>query len=482
MARFIPRRMPHLPFRIPFFRIFYSTTYTILYIIVLVMLCINPAAMIYTAFDQNAYQYIFEIGGVYILTAVLALFIYFSRLYTNRTVLAAVGKSYIPVEEGEVVRNVRKMIARALERSATIALESRPRDLSDNIKTVISNDTAMTNEKLHSHPSVGRVLKLDPQNPPWGRIQHSGWSTPSQGDTNLPSHVQFRTVIHELPNLIEAKAVSCAPPDPFTSPMAVQPGDAVPADPLIVDLLRRSPTADLRTYLAHLSQLGLVDPSEAADDFLYRYDRARFSCVPLSEADFEALMGSFAFLLTNMQELSPAIIGEVRANYLADDSTDTSSIAGTSMSSSSRSASIAGSVRKSRAPVRIDRMPSRYTSMTGASYDTAPSPSTQFRSPMVFQSPGGMSEATPRPQTANTHFSNSVSTMRRAASRETLGSVGSVLRTVPGSLDNASISSGSSGSSLRSRSLRSYAGSVIRHSPATKSRRDLPTHGWVPPG
>lgn len=477
MARFIPRHVPHLPFRIPFFRIFYSTTYTILYIIVLVMLAINPAAMIYTAFDQDAVQYIFEIGGVYIVTVILALFIYFSRLYTNRATLAAVGKTYIPVEEGEVAKNVRKLIARALERSAVIALESRPRDLSDKIDKVVSNDTAVTDEKMHSHPSVGRILKLDPQNPPWGRVEHAGWSTPSLSDTNLPPHVQFRTVIHELPNLIEAKAVSFAPPDPFAIPAAAQLGEPILADPLIVDLLRRARTADLRTYLTHLSQLGMIDPSEAADDFLRQYDRARFSCVPLPEADFEALMASFAFLLTRIQELSSTIIGEVRANYLASDSIDSSSISGSSISLSSRSTSIAGSVRKSRRPTRVGRVPSL---MTGASFDTAPSPPTRFAN--VFPSPGGWSEATPRPTTANTHFSLPTSTMRREPSRETFGSVGSVLRSTPGLLDNASLRSASSGDSLRSRSLRSYAGSVIRHSPAATSRRDLASHGWVSPG
>lgn len=69
------------------------------------------------------------IGGVYVLTALLAIFIYTSRLYTNRTVLAAVGKSWIPVEDGEVGRSIRKMIVKALERSALIAWEGRPRDL-----------------------------------------------------------------------------------------------------------------------------------------------------------------------------------------------------------------------------------------------------------------------------------------------------------------------------------------------------------------
>jgi len=474
MPRFIPRHMPRLPFRIPFFRIFYSTTYTVLYFITLVLLAVNPGTMLYTAFDQSAYQYVFEISGVYVLTILLTLFIYLSRLYTNRTVMAGVGKSYIPVEEGEVAKKVRKMITRALERSAIIALESRPRDLSSEISLVTSNSTTSTNRKDLVRPMVGRVLKVDPQSPPWGKIEHPGWSTPSRSDGYLAPHIQFRTVIHELPNLFEAKAVSLAPPDPYSDL-----GDGQPplADPAVVELLRRRPHSDLRTYLGHLSQLGLMTPPEAGANFLWQYERARFSCVPLSELQFEDLMESFAVLLSGMQELSPTIIGEVRANRLAGDSTDSSSMSGCSLSSSSRSDSIAGSVRQVRRGQSAGRVPSFYTTMTAGSYDTAPDASLA-RSPSQFMTPGGRSEGTFRPETAVTHFSRNASTMRRQPSRETFESVGSVLRTFPTMSDDISVSSGSS---MRSRSLRSYAGSVIRHTPASRSG-EAGNHAWLSTG
>lgn len=449
-----PLRWPHI--HIPFFRIFYSTTYTVLYFIVLVLLCVNPAAMIYTAFDQNAYQYIFEIGGTYILTAILAVFIYFSRLYTNRSVMAAVGKSWIPIEEGEVARKVRKMIVKAMERSAIIALESRPRDLSNAVSTIRSNSTAMADDNLHTHPALGRVLKLDPENPPWGRIEHPGWSSPSQGDTLLAPHVNFRTVIHELPNLVEAKAVSLAPPDPFSTSEA--PGYPTLADPSVVDLLRRRPYADLRAYLGHLSKLGVIGNPQVGESFIFQYERARFSCVPLSEAQFETLMESFSILLTSMQSLEPTLIGELRADRIALDSSETSSISSGTNSSSSRSTSIAGSVRRARLG-HSDRDSSMYRSTTDQTYDTAPSHIAQSLSPLA----GYSSRAeTPRPRTARTHFTTSETPLRRAVSRETFGSVGSVLRTMPGDI---SFTSGTSDrSSLRSRSFRSYAGSVVRHS------------------
>lgn len=480
MARFIPtipKRLPHI--HIPFFRIFYSTTYTVLYFITIVMLCINPAVMIYTAFDQGTYQYVFEIGGVYILTGILAIFIYLSRLYTNRTVMAAVGKSYIPVEDGEVAKKVRKMISRALERSTIIALESRPRDLSNSIDTVISNSTSTSNEKIVIHPSAGRVLKLDPHSPPWGRIQHPGWSTPSQTDSHLPPHVNFRTVIHELPNLVEAKAVSLAPPDPYATPKAAQPGEPVLADPVVVQLLRRRPCSDLRTYLAHLSMLGLINPMGAGEDFLWQYERARFSSIPLSEDQFGHLMESFAILLTDMQELSKTIIGEVRANVVATDASSISSISESSVSSSSRSASIAGSIRI-MTPRHRDTTPSLYRSVTATSFDTAPTSAIRSRTPGAFSSRTANTADTPRPQTANTHFSSLGSTLRHPPSRESLASVGSVLHAKRTLSDDVSISSGSISSSLRSRSLRSYAGSVIRHSPV-RARTGV-TRKRGPPG
>ena len=495
MARFVPHRRPRLPFRIPFFRIFYSTTYTILYILVLVLLCVNPGVMIYTAFDQNAVQYVFEIGGVYVLTALLALFIYFSRLYSNRTVMAGVGKSWIPVEDGEVAKKVRKMIVRALERSAIIALESRPRDLSPTISSIRTNTTssvATSNKTAQMNQTCGRILKIDPHHPPWGRVSHPGWSTPSVSDTSLAPHIHFRTVIHELPNLIEAKAVSLAPVDPYSTPTNSTAALRRP-DPAMVGILQRNPQSDVRAYLAQLSQLDLVNPPEAGERFLHQYDRARFSSEPLSETEFEDLIDAFAHLLEGMTALNPALVSQVRANSSVN-SSDTSSISGSvitassasSTSSSTRSASIAGSVRQARRAQLAHRTPSLYTSLTRDSYATAESAAALSAngsdiptSPSTFRSP-----TTPRLHTAHTRFSQSLgqSTLKREVSRETLASVGSVLRTVPTS-DAISIisASTSSASSARSRSLRSYAGSVVRRSP-TAGKRIPGAHGWISPG
>lgn len=300
-----------LPFRIPFFRIFYSTTYTILYIIELCLLAITPTSIIYMAVENSAYQYIFMVGGVYVLVVLLAIFIYSSRLYTNRTVLAGVGKAYVPVEEGEVSRSVRKMIVKQLERSAIVAWEARPRDLEGEILEaekvgILPPDSATIG---HNDYTTGRIINVDPALPPWGRVAHPGWASPSHRDDNKNPGIQFASVIAELPNLIEARAVSLAPPDPASPPDAEVPM----ADPAVVELLCRPEMMGMRDYLTQLGYLGLINPPAAGQTFLRQYENARFCGRPISEAEFGDLMASFSVLLSGMIELQPAIIEQIRA-------------------------------------------------------------------------------------------------------------------------------------------------------------------------
>ncbi|KAK5119747.1 hypothetical protein LTR85_007323 [Meristemomyces frigidus] len=303
-----------LPFRIPFFRIFYSTTYTILYIIILCLLAITPSSIIWTAVENHAYQYTFMIGAVYLLTALISIFIYSSRLYTNRTVLAGVGKAYIPVEEGEVSKSVRKMIVKQLERSAIVAWESKPRDL---VGEILQAETLgllppETQSVDHNDYTVGRVIAVDPASPPWGCVDHPGWTSPSHRDDNKNPNVECLNVVAELPNLIEARAVSLAPPDPAMTPME---GQAV-ADPAVVQLLCRPQIMGMRDYLTQLSYLGLVNPPAVGQDFLRQYEKARFCGRPITEADFGTLMATFAELLSGVTELSPEIVEQIRAQMV----------------------------------------------------------------------------------------------------------------------------------------------------------------------
>lgn len=299
-----------LPFRIPFFRIFYSTTYTTIYIITLCILAITPASLIWTTIQHRTYQYIIMIGGTYVLVIICAIFVYSSRLYTNRTVLAGVGKSYVPVEEGEVGKSVRKMIVKQLERSAIVAWEGRPRDLYGEILRAEQQGVLPAEDEAglgRDDYTLGREIAVDPANPPWGRILHKGWSSPAQTDDNEMPNLQFAVVVKELPNLIEARAVSLAPADPLSTPK----DGAVIADPIVADVLKRPETMSTRDYLTQLALLGLVN-SDAGSRFLAQYEQARFGGVPISEVDFRNLMDAFALLLAGMTELDAAIIEQIR--------------------------------------------------------------------------------------------------------------------------------------------------------------------------
>ncbi|KAK5118826.1 hypothetical protein LTR62_000035 [Meristemomyces frigidus] len=310
-----------LPFRIPFFRIFYSTTYTVLYFIEILLLAITPASLIWTSIENSAFQYILMVASVYVLVALVAIFIYSSRLYTNRTVLAGVGKAYIPVEKGEVGKKVRKMIVKQLERSAIIAWEAKPRNVYGEIfaaeqEGILPSPTHSTD---HNDYTVGRIIQIDPARPPWGVVRHKGWSSPSQGDDNLYPGVQFVDVVAELPNLMEAKAVSLAPADPLSTPV----GGEVVADPAVVELLTRPASMGMRDYVRQLGYLGLINPREVGETFLKHYEHVRFCGRPITEREFAELMATFSELLAGMTELSADIIEQIREQTAQGEDEDT---------------------------------------------------------------------------------------------------------------------------------------------------------------
>jgi len=268
------------------------------------------------------------IGGTYVLTALIAIFIYSSRLYTNRSVLAGVGKAYIPVEEGELGRNVRKMIASQLERSAVIAWEARPRDAMGEVMRAEKEGWLSAEEEIEGgfdreHWTVGTAIVIDPAKPPWGAIAHAGWTAPTHARGETLGNLQFATVIAELPHLIEARAVSLAPADPNVEAGFFNEEEDVVADMIVVEALRRQKTMGLRDYLTQLSYLGLVDPSSSGQGFLTMYEMARFCGRPIAEAEFNSLMAVFAQVLEGMTELHPDIVAEIRAQASSDDSSST---------------------------------------------------------------------------------------------------------------------------------------------------------------
>lgn len=321
--------------RIPtLFRIWYSTTYTVLFIILLLLLAITPADTIYQSVRTNEIQKLFVIGGVYVLTLLVVLLVYSTRLYTNRSVLQAIPKPYVPVEDGEVGKLVRRMIVKALRRSAIVAWDSRPRDVRAEAARAPEEDEGRPERALFRkrHADTATVLPVSPQAPPWGIVLHPGWASPASPD--LPN-LQYASVVAELPNLIEAKAVSLAPPDPVVdvNPHVAHATPMLP-DAQIVALLQRPRTMGLRDYLSRLASFGLLNPPSLGPRFLSLYEYARFSTHPLTEPEFRALMAVFADILNGMTYLDPTVIDDARANA---EQSETRSLAPTISSSSSSS-------------------------------------------------------------------------------------------------------------------------------------------------
>lgn len=325
--------------RIPLFRIWYSTTYTVLFFILIVLLAISPGETIYQSIRSEELQKLFVVGGIYFLTFVVVFLVYSTRLYTNRSVLQAIPKPYIPVEDGEVGKLVRRMIVKALKRSAIIAWDSRPRDVrgeahgDEDGEGRLRTATAERNHSTHkqrSHLRGTTIIPVSASSPPWGHVSHPGWASPSSPD--LPN-LKYWDVVAELPNLIEAKAVSLAPPDPaLDGPTHPQGSTPMLPDAEIVALLQRPRTTGLRDYLGQLASYGLINPPSLGPKFLAQYEYARFSTQSLTETEFRDIMGVFAEILNGMTDLDPVIIDEARAYSIPS---DTRSLAPSSSSSDS---------------------------------------------------------------------------------------------------------------------------------------------------
>ena len=287
------------------FRIVYSSSYSIFFIALLLLLAVTPGDHIYQTVSNHKLGNVFVVGGTYLVTGLIALFIYASRLYTNRTTLAAIPKPYLPIEEGEVSKNVRKIIVRNRQRSALIALQSRPRPSTygspgaqpDPRAKELAHE-AHRREAKHKGLPKDAFMEWDPSEPPWGEIVHPGWSGPASHD--VPD-LQFDTVVAELPNLIEAQAVSLAPQDEnFKFVAGTGSYLQAPPNPVTVSQLQRRRCQGLRDYLSQLHALGVLSSQEIIDSFLIQYEYARFSTHALPEDEFRELMALFSTLLSGL--------------------------------------------------------------------------------------------------------------------------------------------------------------------------------------
>lgn len=300
------------------FRILYTSVYVLLCLLLTALLLVTPGDIIrQIVLYTSQYLNLVIIAIVYVITVLVVLFVYAIRLYMTRTVLASIPKNWIPIEKGDVTKEVRKMVATSLGRSAAIAWEARPKIIPpDPLPTLVEDPAEETETNARESKEPRRSLQLFKSKPPatvedemgialptvrpvWGEIEHPGWGSP--GSPDLPN-LQYSTVLSELPNLIEAKAVSHAPPDPGSA--AGPP--AFDADAIV--LLQRASHMSMRDYVTHLTALGVLPSSPQTSEFIEVYERARFSTRPMSNADFRHLMHLFAELLREMQPLKPTAL------------------------------------------------------------------------------------------------------------------------------------------------------------------------------
>ena len=311
-----------------------------------------------------------------------------------------------------------------LERSAVIAYEAHPRDLRDE-----KAGRGIEKQIRLGRSSTGRQSQDSAQSfePAWGVISHPGWSSPSSPD--LPN-LHYEPVILELSNLIEAKAVSLAPPDPvYDSETNLEEGESPLPDPLAVELLQRPAPMGLRDYISHLSTLSMIAPLSLGTDFLTLYERARFSGDPLNETDFRNLMAIFAETLRNMKPLDPTVVDELHAEYEAEMSSSATSIT----SSDKTSLATNDTVQRTPQPDTYYSASSSASTSSKESHGTIHTAPSRPGNPRNFSNRSNMSKATRASQRRGIRTPSLASLRRMRSGTESSGysvksRAGSVIR------------------------------------------------------
>ncbi|KAK0759916.1 hypothetical protein N5P37_006992 [Trichoderma harzianum] len=290
-----------------FLRILYRSLYLFLYVVLCGLLLITPSDAIQRSVVNRQWYNIWIIASGYVVTVFIVGFVYVVRLYVNRTVLASIPKSWVPIDKGDVKEAVYKMIGAGLSKSSAIAYAARPRVdeemMGDDQDEDDLEDEARTRAKLMAWNEEAlerdEPIPMPPHRPVWGVIEHGGWASPNSPDL---ANLQYSSVVAEVPNLIEAQALRLAPSDPTSQT------DPPMLDPEAAELLQRLPSMSLRDYFGHLASLGVAVMDETVAEFLSKYEIARFSTKPISNAEFRELMHLFAEILRSIQPLDPTVL------------------------------------------------------------------------------------------------------------------------------------------------------------------------------
>ncbi|KAI0806373.1 hypothetical protein GGR55DRAFT_689984 [Xylaria sp. FL0064] len=421
-------------------RIAYNTVYGFLCLVLTLLLLVIPGDFIQQALTST-HQIInlIVIAIVYVITFLIVLFVYFLRLYVTRTVLASIPKSWIPIEKGDVKKEVHSMIVKSQTRSAAIAWEARPRVLTPDVvarggggvgEEVVAGGAFTGNAQPKESRRSRRLSRSENPaavkdestmessvpllRPVWGEIEHDGWASPAS--TDLPN-LQYATVLAELPNLIEAKAVAQAPPDPGSAPN----GPVLDAEAIM--LLQRAPDMTLRGYIAHLTSLDVLPGSQDVVHFLDLYERARFSGHPMSNATFRSLMHLFAEVLRTMQPLDPRVLyGDDNSSFSFDGHIDDDA----PQDSNPTTRTPTPSLKSIRSNYSVDRNPnSARAPRLGAQASSAAAQSQYRTAPTTPRSRAGGTFASRSPSTTSSASSFTQSRRPYPASEASSASLGS---------------------------------------------------------
>ncbi|ETN43580.1 uncharacterized protein HMPREF1541_02739 [Cyphellophora europaea CBS 101466] len=418
------------------FKIFYSSSFTAVFLLLIAFVGVAPADKLYESYHRRRVIDIIIVAAAWVLTALIAAFLYGTRLYTNRSILRDIPKTFLPIEREDLPgRNVHRLIQETFARSAVVAYHAKPR--SRRIETELEGAgermlviTKQIKQHHHEHSITPheRVL-LEPQ---WGTVVHAGWQSPASDEM---ANLEYAGVADELIDLIEAKAVSLAPGD---SPLALDESGVPQPDARIVDMLARPPDMGMRNYLAELADVGMLPDADLTDEFVSTYEYSRFSGKPLTETEFQGMMRMFAELLRSMT--GPAVD---LLTFSDDEGDDIDAKPRSSSPSGNSSLSASSIVHNPSAPLEVyeDSVPSMSSTSldegTHSMYTTYTAPQSashsQSRPQQSFNSrPSYVRQGTSRsrPSLRQTQSNNSFKSAATSRSSRSAGTQGSVIRLV----------------------------------------------------
>ena len=290
--------------RVRFFPIFYSGTFTLFAFLLFALLLVTPGDHIYQSMKAGELYRIIIVGGVYVLTFVVALFIYAARLFSTRSALANIPRAWdLSGNETDnpslgigMSGKMGRLVREGWQRSAVITYECTPRELKGRSQIQHATRQSWNGGQL-AQQDLQEVIG-NTSEPTWGTVRHPGWSDPESLD--LPN-LHFGSVIAELPNLLEAKAVSLGS---TITPQQAMEEDQSSTDLAMIEILRRPLYMGLRDYLEHLHSLDILGSElPLCGEFLDLYETARFSGNPLEEDEFRHLMSLFSDMMRGMEHL-----------------------------------------------------------------------------------------------------------------------------------------------------------------------------------